>query len=165
MTFEIRPETIDDDYHIEQIVKNVFGPGRFAKTAYRFREVKNYQPLFGFVTENHLRKIVATVRISRLNGYDNAVILGPIAVQSDLRNMGLGMALMKRAEQECLNYCIKRIILVGDPEYYQKFGFFKENATDIIFSAPVNRNRVLGKYIYPNNLDEIKKARSEIFKT
>ncbi len=148
MSFEIQHETIDDDYAIEQIVKNVFGPGRFAKTTYRLREARDYKPLFGFVTENHLGKIVATVRVARLKGYDDTVILGPIAVNSDLRNIGLGMALMQKAEQECYHYPeIKRIILIGSPDYYIRFGFFKENATDIQFPAPVNKNRVLGKYL------------------
>ena len=149
MTFEIRFETIDDDYAIEHIVRNAFGPGRFAKTAYRLREAKNYKHLFGFVTENHLCKIVATIRIARLRGYDDTVILGPIAVDCHLRNMGLGMSLMHKAQAECYNYHnIKRIILVGDPEYYVKFNFLQSNATDIIFPAPVNKNRVLGKFLY-----------------
>jgi predicted N-acetyltransferase YhbS len=148
MSFNIRHETIDDDYDVEQIVKNIFGPGRFAKTAYRLREAKDYKHLFGLVTENHLNKIVATVRIAPLKGYDDTVILGPIAVDSALRNMGLGMALMHQAEQECLKYPhIKRIVLIGDPEYYNRFGFFTENAKDILFSAPVNKNRILGKML------------------
>ena len=148
MSFTIRLETLDDDYAVEQIVRNVFGPGRFAKTAYRLREAKDYHHLFGLVTENHLDKIVATVRVAHLKGYDDTVILGPIAVQSNLRNIGLGMALMQQAETECLKYLhIKRIVLIGDAEYYGKFGFDTKNATDIKFVAPVNKNRILGKYI------------------
>ncbi len=149
MTFHIRLETLEDDYSINDIIKNAFGPGRFAKTAYRLREAPDYKPLFGLVTENHLNKIVATVRIACLKGYDDTVILGPIAVDSHLRNMGLGLSLMQHAEAECSYYpFIKRIILVGDPDYYNRFGFFKENAHDIIFPAPVNKNRTLGKYLY-----------------
>jgi predicted N-acetyltransferase YhbS len=148
MSFTIRHETPCDDYAVEQIVKNVFGPGRFAKTAYRLREAKDYQHLFGLVTENHLDNIVATVRVAHLKGYDDTVILGPIAVASNLRNIGLGMALMHKAESECLHYPdIKRIVLIGDAEYYNKFGFSKENAVDIIFTAPVNKNRILGKFL------------------
>jgi predicted N-acetyltransferase YhbS len=148
MTFEIRHEILDDAYAIEQIVKNAFGPGRFAKTAYRLREAHNYNHLFGFVTENHLGKIVATIRVAPLKGYDDTVILGPIAVDSHCRNMGLGMSLMHKAEYECARYPnIKRIILVGDPDYYNRFGFVQKSATDIIFPAPVNKNRVLGKYL------------------
>lgn len=148
MTFDIRHETIDDNPAIEQIVNTVFGPGRFAKTAYRLREAKDYTHLFGFVTENNFGKIVATVRVARLNGYKNTVILGPIAVDLQLRNIGLGMALMQKAEDECCNYPnINRIILVGDPTYYNKFGFVVDNAKDIMFPGPVNKNRVLGKYV------------------
>lgn len=148
MTFHIRHETIDDDYDIEDIVKNAFGPGRFAKTAYRLREAPDYKSLFGLVTENHLHKIVATVRVAPLKGYADTVILGPIAVHSSLRSMGLGMSLMHQAEQECLKYPhIHRIILIGDPHYYNRFGFETQHATDIIFDAPVNKNRILGKMI------------------
>jgi predicted N-acetyltransferase YhbS len=148
MTFDIRHETLDDNDAIEQIVNTVFGPGRFAKTAYRLREAKDYTHLFGFVTENNLGNIVATVRIARLKGYKNTVILGPIAVDLQLRNIGLGMALMQKSQAECYHYPdINRIILVGDPAYYSKFGFAVDNATDIIFPGPVNKNRVLGKYL------------------
>ncbi len=159
MTFDIRHETIDDETAIEQIVNTVFGPGRFAKTAYRLREAKNYTHLFGFVTENNLGNIVATVRVAHLGGYTNTVILGPIAVDLQLRNIGLGMALMQKSEAECYNYPdINRIILVGDPAYYNKFGFVVDNAADIRFPGPVNKNRVLGKYVIRNlnNAQEIR---------
>ena len=109
MTFHIRLETLEDDYSINEIIKNAFGPGRFAKTAYRLREAPDYKPLFGLVTENHLNKIVATVRIARLKGYDDTVILGPIAVDAQLRNMGLGLSLMQYAEAH--EYAIVLLLL------------------------------------------------------
>ncbi|MFT6071535.1 MAG: putative N-acetyltransferase YhbS [Alphaproteobacteria bacterium] len=146
MSFETRLETLEDDFAIEEIIETAFGPGRFAKTAYRIRESCNFQPLFGFVTENHLKNIVATIRIAYLDkNKPDIAFLGPIAVNSDLRNMGLGMALMKIAEQECWKREIKQIILIGDPEYYRKFGFTKMTHTNIILPHPINTNRIVIK--------------------
>jgi predicted N-acetyltransferase YhbS len=145
MSFKIRNEIPEDDYNVEKIVSAVFGPGRFAKTAYRLREQSDYKVLFGLVTENHLGKIVATVRVAQMNDYENTAILGPIAVNPDLRNIGLGMALMKECEKYCQHFHIKRIILVGDPEYYSRFGYVPSEAYDIQFPGPVNKKRILGK--------------------
>ena len=62
-----------------------------------------------------------------------------------LGNMGLGMALMKIAEQECWKREIKHIILIGDPEYYRKFGFTKMPHSNIILPHPINMNRIVIK--------------------
>ncbi len=147
MSFTIRTEIPEDDFTIEQIVKSVFGPGRLAKTAYRLREAINYQILFGLVTENHLGKIVATVRVAKLEGYTDTVILGPIAVNPDMRNIGLGMALMKEAEKYCHDFNVSRIVLVGDPEYYKRFDYYHDYALDITLPGPVDKSRILGKIL------------------
>jgi predicted N-acetyltransferase YhbS len=144
MTFEIRYETIEDDFIVQEIVNNTFGPGRFAKTAYRIREDNLFQPLFGLVTENHLKKIVATVRVAYLNkNTKETAFLGPIAVQSDSRNLGLGMSLMKEAILEAKIYNVKKIILIGDPNYYCKFGFFEADKSEFKIKYPIDTKRIL----------------------
>lgn len=150
MSFSIRLAKIEDDYAIEQIIKSIFGPGRFAKTIYRLRENKNqYHSLFRFVAENHLGQIVATIQIAQYVPYPEIAILGPIAVNLDLQNMGLGMALMKISEQECLKYNFKKIMLIGDPEYYKRFGYqpIPMNSLEVDLEYPINKNRLLVKQI------------------
>jgi len=148
MSFKIRPETAEDDYAINQIIQNVFGPGRFAKTAYRMRETYNNHTLFGLVTENHLGRIVATIRVSLLDKvHENIGFLGPIAVDEALQNMGLGMALMQEALLFARTSQLNHILLVGDPEYYKRFGFIplmnSHLAHKIHIPHPINMHRVL----------------------
>lgn len=147
MTFVIRQEAIEDDYAINRINRKAFGPGRYAKTAYRMRE--GIEPIFdlGFVAENHLGYIVGTIRYWPLLDYPDCVFLGPIAVDSDLRNMGLGINLMYISLEKAMNKGFKRAILVGDEGYYKKFSFSKHYATDIKLYGSVHPERLLGKIL------------------
>ena len=45
----IEPETSDDADDIERLSERVFGPGRFARTAYRIRERTDPDPSLSFV--------------------------------------------------------------------------------------------------------------------
>ena len=45
-----------------------------------------------------------------------------------------------------------RIILVGDPEYYERFGFSADRTTGLIMPAPVERRRFLGLELAPRSL-------------
>ncbi len=44
------------------------------------------------------------------------------------------------------------IILVGDPEYYQRFGFTADPTTGLLMPAPVERRRFLGSELAPRSL-------------
>ena len=45
----LEPETPDDAEAIERLNERVFGPGRFARTAYRIRETADPDPSLSFV--------------------------------------------------------------------------------------------------------------------
>jgi predicted N-acetyltransferase YhbS len=38
LSWQLRPERAEDGVHVEELNEAAFGPGRFAKTAYRLRE-------------------------------------------------------------------------------------------------------------------------------
>ena len=44
------------------------------------------------------------------------------------------------------------VILVGDPEYYERFGFTADPASGLIMPAPVERRRFLGLELVPHSL-------------
>lgn len=153
MSFKIRPATLEDDYATEQIIKHAFGPGRFAKTIYRLREdTRHYHSLFKLVTENHLEQIVATIHVASYDLYPQIAILGPIAVEENMQNIGLGCALIKAAEAKCTQFPVNYIMLTGDPNYYARFGYqpiyelINQNL-EIIPPSPMNKQRLLIKEI------------------
>ena len=46
----------------------------------------------------------------------------------------------------------KGIILVGDPEYYERFGFTAETTNGLMMPAPVDHRRLLGLELAPQAL-------------
>lgn len=49
--------------------------------------------------------------------------LAPLAVAPSHQGAGVGSALMKGGLQECRDRGIPFVVLLGDPEYYRRFGF------------------------------------------
>ena len=60
-----------------------------------------------------------------------AVLLGPLAISPELRGLGYGKALMWHSMAQSRMLGHSRIILVGDPEYYNQFGFRRDLALNI----------------------------------
>ena len=49
--------------------------------------------------------------------------LGPISAKPDLQRQGIGSALIKESLGQLRNQSLAGCVLVGDPNYYQRFGF------------------------------------------
>lgn len=49
--------------------------------------------------------------------------LGPISVAPELQGRGIGSQLTREAERELRNIRANGCVLLGDPEYYRRFGF------------------------------------------
>ena len=72
-----------------------------------------------------------------------AVLLGPLAIAPELRGLGYGKALMWHAMAQARMQGHSRIILVGDPEYYNQFGFRRDLALNIQLPGWVEERRFL----------------------
>ena len=142
--FEIRPEKPDDAKAIDALVAAGFGPGRFAKSAWRLREGVLPEAALGFVAvEDGVLK--GGVRFWPIAvGDEPALLLGPLAVRSDERGRGIGIALMKRGIEEARMRGHRTILLVGDEPYYAKVGFSRLPPGRVKFPGPVNQTRILG---------------------
>ncbi|MEM6604074.1 MAG: N-acetyltransferase [Pseudomonadota bacterium] len=147
MTYKIYQEDPEDDYAVSCLVARIFGPGRFTKSAYRYRDMQDHISELAFVVKNHLGRIVGTIRCWHMDHIAHDILLGPIAVDGDLRNMGLGINLMEASLEKANLLGYKRVILVGDIEYYNKFGFAHPKQGKITFAGPVKQNRLLEKWL------------------
>jgi predicted N-acetyltransferase YhbS len=96
-------------------------------------------------------------------GSQRALMLGPLAVRSDQRGRGIGVALMERALEEARLGGHEVVILVGDEPYYARVGFSKLPPGRIRFPGPVDPSRVLGLSLKPGMLlnlsGEVRRAR------
>ena len=143
-TWKIRPERPEDAPLVDALNEAAFGPGRFAKSAYRLREGVSHLGELSFVAVEG-RKFRGSVRFwpIRIGGHP-ALMLGPLAVQSDQRGRGIGVNLMEHALERARRLGHEVVILVGDEPYYARVGFAKLPPGRIRFPGPVDSARILG---------------------
>ncbi len=67
-----------------------------------------------------------------------AASLAPLCVRPDCQNQGIGADLIGAGMNECRKRCIPAVIVLGDPDYYQRFGFSAAAARPLAapFSGP-----------------------------
>src|SRR3990172_2173855 len=100
LSLTISPETADDALAIERLHERTFGPGRYARTAYRIREGIGHQLEISF-TARIGTLLVGSVRLSPvLIGETAALLLGPLTVEPPFRARGIGRVLIDRAVAE-----------------------------------------------------------------
>ena len=134
-----------DDAAIEAMNEAAFGPDRQHKTVYRLREgIKPIKELC-FVAIDQKGRMVASIRNWPIlvNERWPAILLGPLAIAPELRGLGYGKALMWHAMAQSRMLGHSRIILVGDPEYYNQFGFRRDLALNIQLPGWVEERRFL----------------------
>lgn len=143
-TWKIRPERPEDALLVDTLNEAAFGPGRFAKSAYRLREGVSHLAELSFVAVEG-RRFRGSVRFWPIMiGGQPALMLGPLAVQSDQRGRGIGVSLMEHALAEARRLGHEVVILVGDEPYYARVGFAKLPPGRIRFPGPVDPSRILG---------------------
>jgi predicted N-acetyltransferase YhbS len=139
----ILPEQPDDGPAIERLYERTFGPGRYARTAYRLREVTEHRREFSF-TARIGTLLVGSVRLTPvLIGETPAMLLGPLTIEPPFRDRGIGRALIEASLEAAKKGGTKLVLLVGDEPYYGRMGFSKVPHKRVELPGPVDRERVL----------------------
>lgn len=100
ISLTILPETEADAPAIDRLHERTFGPGRFAKTAYRLREEVQHSRELSF-TARIGTLLIGSVWLSPVRiGEARALLLGPLTVEPTFRERGAGQALIGRALEE-----------------------------------------------------------------
>ncbi|MGL4406471.1 MAG: GNAT family N-acetyltransferase [Notoacmeibacter sp.] len=137
--FQIAPETPADAPLIDALHADAFGPGRYARAAFRLREQGVHSAAHSFVVRDGL-VMRATIRMTPiLIGDTKAWLLGPLAVMPGFAGQGMGKALLRHV----LEIVTEPVLLVGDPPYYGPFGFESISPNDVIMPGPVDHKRLL----------------------
>ena len=157
-TWAIRPERPEDAAQVEALDNDGFGPGRFAKTAYRLREGVEPERELGFVAVEN-GALVGSVRFWPIVvGEQKSLLLGPLAVRTDERGRGIGIALMQAGIEKARALGYATILLIGDEPYYARVGFSGLPPGAVHFPGPVDRARILGLSLKPNALLDLNGA-------
>ena len=136
-------ETPLHDAAIEEINADAFGPGRFARAAYRIREGGPHERNLSFVALAG-GAVIASVRMTRVKiGPAEALLLGPLAVEPEWKNQGIGRHILKMSVEAARTCGHGLVVLVGDEPYYGPLGFNCVPDGRIVFPAPVDPKRIL----------------------
>ena len=143
VSLTILPEAAADALAIERLHERTFGPGRYAKSAYRIREGVGHRLDLSF-TAWIGTLLVGSVRLTPIRiGTAKALLLGPLTVEPPFRERGIGQALIERALAEAKRGGHRLVVLVGDEPYYGKCGFKRIAKGQVAMPGPVDPARLL----------------------
>lgn len=142
----ITKETAAYRPQIELLHAKAFGPGRYTKAAFRLREQGSHQLDASFMALDHEGALLGACWMTPIYaGQDLGFLLGPLAVQPEIKNNGIGRALMRNAMDHAGQHCpeIGFVALVGDAPYYAPFGFMRTQPNHLTMPGPVHPARML----------------------
>ena len=143
LSLTIRAEIADDELAIERLHERTFGPGRYAKTAYRLREGRDHSLDLSF-TARVGTLLVGSVRLTPIRiGETKGLLLGPLTIEPPFRERGIGHALIAHALAGAKTKGHRLVVLVGDEPYYGKAGFQRIPKGRATMPGPVDPARLL----------------------
>ena len=151
--FAIRPIESADASTIDSLHAIAFGPGRFARTAYRLREGVPPDRRLSFVAVAESLVIGSVFTTPIRIGSRPALLLGPLAVRPDWSGKGAGKALVRAALEAARAAGHRIVLLVGDLSYYEPLGFQRLAPGAITLPGPVDPARVLVAALTPDALE------------
>ena len=155
LSLTILPETDDDAASVERLHERTFGPGRYARTAFRIREGRGHLLELSF-TARIGTLLVGSLRLTPICiGETPALLLGPLTVEPPFRERGIGTALIKRALNDAKEQGHKLVVLVGDEPYYGKVGFKCIRKGQVEMPGPVDPARLLVAELVPGAFDGV----------
>jgi predicted N-acetyltransferase YhbS len=83
-----------------------------------------------------------------------ALLLGPLAVDPDYRNLGIGTRLMQESLIRAAALDHRVVLLVGDPGFYERFGFTPAIARGIAMPGE-SPQRLMCRALVRNGLDGV----------
>jgi predicted N-acetyltransferase YhbS len=158
-TFTLGLEMPHEAAQREALLDRAMGPGRKRKSSEKLRRGRLAAEGLSFVARNDDGAVVGTVRLWNVaatclrRGQAEALLLGPLAVDPFYNGKGIGSALMNLAISEAKRLEHSAIILVGDADYYKRFGFTAEKTGDLYMPGPFEKARLLALELLDGAVD------------
>ncbi|WP_036259021.1 GNAT family N-acetyltransferase [Methylocapsa aurea] len=156
LSLVLSPQTPADLAAIEKLDERAFGPGRFARSAYRLREGVEPDHALSFVARVGTLLVGANRMTPICCGPSPALLLGPLTVDPAFRSGGIGEALVGKSLEAARAAGHKLVLLVGDMSYYGKMGFAPAPPDWLAFIGPVDPARLLYCELVEGALEQAK---------
>lgn len=142
---------------IDGLLDAAFGPDRRGRTAYAIRRGMAWLTGLSFAAMDEASGRMVGLLQSwpvALHGPDGVqtplIMVGPVAVLPDVQGGGHGRALMDRLVEEAARITDEPLMMIGDPDYYQRFWQFSADGTgDWQAPGPFERHRLLARPARP----------------
>jgi predicted N-acetyltransferase YhbS len=142
--------SVDAD-SVEELLDAAFGTDRHGRTAYKLREGVCALPKLSFAALDGAALVGSLqswpVALEGPDGNRSAMTLvGPVAVSPSVQRGGIGKALMQAMLETADREGFDALIMIGDPEYYERFFGFSAVATQQwSLPGPFDRHRLLAR--------------------
>jgi putative acetyltransferase len=121
----IRPEQPADLDAISAMLQAAFSRAAEARLVHRLRA--SGKITVALVAEENARilghVVFSTVAIDVPTGVAGALALAPLAVEPAFQRLGIGSALVSAGLERCRQERHTRVLVLGEPAYYARFGF------------------------------------------
>lgn len=131
MVIDIRDEGPHDLDAVKQVVSSAFDRSAEAELVEKLREAGD--SVVSLVAEED-GQIVGHVLLSKMAAPFPALALAPVSVIPVRQRSGIGSILVQRAINRARSEGWSAIFVLGDPHYYERFGFNREAAAG--FTSP-----------------------------
>ena len=146
-----------DHVEIEQLLDLVFTPRRKLLSSYQLRDSGNKVNKLSYVIKDSSNTVVGSIRFWNIKidrHSSRGLLLGPLAVHPIYQSEGLGEKLVLNSLDKASADNWNWVILVGDVNYYSKFGFSKKLTRGISLGDGLDDTRLLGLDINESFLNE-----------
>ncbi|MBO6559504.1 MAG: N-acetyltransferase [Nisaea sp.] len=142
----IEKETAADAAAIESLLDIGFGPDRMGKTVYQLRVGQPLPELSLVARTGFDARVGASIRYWPIDVKDGrktipALVLGPLVVDPELQGKGLGRTLVARSLEEADQDGWTLCLVVGEPSYYEPYGFIPAEPYGFELPGPVEQRR------------------------
>ena len=162
--YTIRPEQPADFDAIYDLVELAFASapekdGDEQDYVNKLRLKDSYLPQLALVAERQ-GKLIGHIMLTKTyvntsSGQYTALLLSPICVLLEERSQGIGAALIQDSFKRACELGYQAVFLVGDPEYYSRFGFRPTIDFDIHISSDIPAKYVQCVELVPETLNGV----------
>ena len=138
-----------DPVIVEQLLDRAFEPERHTRTAYKVRDGMDWLPALSFAALDSRELLVGTIQCWPVALIDPAgkphpiIMVGPVAVLPEQQGSGFGKALVTAALAGIDDRAPLPQVMIGDAEYYGRWGFTNEHTGGWNLPGPFERHRLL----------------------
>ena len=160
LTATLIPLSEVDPAMIEALLDRAFGEDRHSRTAYKVREGTDWLPVLSFAVVDENRHLVGSIQVWPVALTDDRgrrhplLMVGPVAVVPERHNQGFGQALFAAMFGAMDPAAALPQVLIGDPEYYGRFGFQAAPTQGWDLPGPFERHRLLVRADNPGILPD-----------